>query len=504
MLEQILKDNKQTLNKLWKRIREYNYISEEKAETNIMCHSFFRTNQFKSIGVLSFSLIQELRKKAPKFMSIERILQAYPLNTKEGKTLLCLAQELLKPTSIIEKRVFLQYELQKIEWTKPNQSDLFSSLIYISVKLTTRILNYKNTIFLNLIKKVIVHLYLIIIKNISKNYIAGKDIQGTIKYFENLKKQGATLTYDILGESVCNEKEADINFQSYYNTLTQIKKLLSINSINSKFSIPTLSIKLSALSSIYETNSEVRIINNLTPKLVDLCLAAKKYGIGITIDAEKSAQTLLNLKILKNVFTHPSLKNWNGMGIAVQAYQKRSPLIISWLALLAKKYNKILNIRLVKGAYWDYEINHTTVHKKANCSVYTKKYLTDANYLLCANLMLQSKNWIYSQFATHNAHTLLTVHHLIKRHNVRRYEFQRLQGMAEVLYESIRKYTKHHIPCRIYAPIENSTNSAEYLIRRFIESGAVNSFISQVYDKKVSLDKLITNPLLDNLIKSNA
>ncbi len=155
MLEKTLKYNKQTLNKLWRRIHEYDYISEEKAKTYLMYHSFFRTNQFKSIGVLSFSLIRELRKKAPKFMSIERIFQAYPLNTKEGKILLSLVQELLKSTSIIEKRLFLQSKLQEVVWAKPNESDLFSSLIYMSLKITIRILNYNKTLSINFIKQLI-------------------------------------------------------------------------------------------------------------------------------------------------------------------------------------------------------------------------------------------------------------------------------------------------------------------------------------------------------------
>ena len=214
---------------------------------------------------------------------------------------------------------------------------------------------------------------------------------------------------------------------------------------------PGISIKLSALCPRYEPLQHIRAVKELTDKLLTLAQKARAANISITVDAEESERLEMSLDIFAAVFTHPDLSAWSGLGLAVQAYQKRALPVIRWLAALAENQHGKIPLRLVKGAYWDSEIKRAQENGLSNYPVFTHKSATDLSYLACSQFILSRPDVFYPQFATHNAHTLAAVYHSGKQHPG--YEFQRLHGMGEALYHEIIETQNWQIPCRIYAPV---------------------------------------------------
>jgi RHH-type proline utilization regulon transcriptional repressor/proline dehydrogenase/delta 1-pyrroline-5-carboxylate dehydrogenase len=236
-----------------------------------------------------------------------------------------------------------------------------------------------------------------------------------------------------------------------------------------------------------------RAVKELTEKLLILAKKARAANISITVDAEEAERLEMSLDIFAAVFTHPDLSGWSGLGLAVQAYQKRALPALRWLAGLAESRRGKIALRLVKGAYWDSEIKHAQENGLSNYPVFTHKSATDLSYLVCSQLILSRPDVFYPQFATHNAHTLAAIYHSGKQHPG--YEFQRLHGMAEPLYDEIMEVQNWQIPCRIYAPVGYYHELLPYLVRRLLENGANTSFINQIDRADISVEELIRDPV---------
>ena len=248
----------------------------------------------------------------------------------------------------------------------------------------------------------------------------------------------------------------------------------------------------SALHPRYEAAQSERVLNELTPKVLALALEAKQAGINMTIDAEEAERLELSLEIFAAVFRGAPLTGWEGFGLAVQAYQKRAWPLIQWLAALAREVGRRIPVRLVKGAYWDTEIKRAQQNGLPGYPVFTRKVATDVSYLACANAMLDARDAIYPQFATHNAHT---VAYLLERTaGNREFEFQRLHGMGEALYGEVM--TRNNIACRVYAPVGSHEDLLPYLVRRLLENGANISFVNRIADASLPVEKVVADPVL--------
>ncbi len=240
-------------------------------------------------------------------------------------------------------------------------------------------------------------------------------------------------------------------------------------------------------------------MSELYPRLLSLTLQAKQYDIGINIDAEEADRLEISLDLLEKLCFEPELAGWNGIGFVIQAYQKRCPLVIDYIIDLARRSRRRLMIRLVKGAYWDSEIKRAQMDGLEDYPVYTRKVYTDVSYLACAKKLLASPNYIYPQFATHNAHTLSAIYHLAgQNYYPGQYEFQCLHGMGEPLYaQVVGKIADGKLgrPCRIYAPVGTHETLLAYLVRRLLENGANTSFVNRIADTTISLDELVADPV---------
>ena len=224
--------------------------------------------------------------------------------------------------------------------------------------------------------------------------------------------------------------------------------------------------------------------------MLALAELSKRFDIGLNIDAEEADRLELSLDLLEKLCAEPSLAGWNGIGFVIQAYGKRCPFVVDFLVDLARRTQRRLMVRLVKGAYWDSEIKRAQVEGLDGYPVYTRKVYTDLAYLACARKLLAAPEQVYPQFATHNAQTLASIYHMAGSYTPGQYEFQCLHGMGEPLYAQVVGPAKLDRPCRIYAPVGTHETLLAYLVRRLLENGANTSFINRIADPAVSVDEL--------------
>jgi len=257
-------------------------------------------------------------------------------------------------------------------------------------------------------------------------------------------------------------------------------------------------VKLSALHPRYEMAQRKRTLDEMVPRLVELAKAAKAVDIGFTIDAEEADRLDVSLDVIEAVSGDPSLKGWDGLGLAIQAYQKRCLPLVDWLADLARKHRRRLMVRLVKGAYWDSEIKVSQERGLGGYPVFTRKATTDVSYLACARRLLSDGSAFYPQFATHNAHSLAAIIEMAGGEAPARdkLEFQRLHGMGEALYNEVTPAEAMGIPCRVYAPVGSHEDLLAYLVRRLLENGANTSFVNRIVDEKAPLDEIVADPIV--------
>ncbi|MBY0406189.1 MAG: proline dehydrogenase family protein, partial [Rickettsiales bacterium] len=292
-------------------------------------------------------------------------------------------------------------------------------------------------------------------------------------------------------EGARSDAQAKFYVESYRAGIALIGQ--SIPAGTPLFEAPGISVKLSALHARYSLVKKERVMRELLPRLKDIMLAAKKAGIAVAIDAEEASRLDIEMMVFEALLADPDLKEWNGVGFVVQAYQKRAFYLVDWLAQLARKHKRVIPVRLVKGAYWDSEIKWAQVNGLPGYPVFTRKEHTDVSYLACANKILSYKEAFFPQFATHNIRTVTSIALLAERYGWAKgsFEFQRLHGMGEALHD---KLVKEH-PSRIYAPVGAHKDLLAYLIRRLLENGANSSFVHLLMDSSKTAEEIVADPV---------
>jgi RHH-type proline utilization regulon transcriptional repressor/proline dehydrogenase/delta 1-pyrroline-5-carboxylate dehydrogenase len=309
-------------------------------------------------------------------------------------------------------------------------------------------------------------------------FVMGRTINEASGRMARAEHKGFVASFDMLGEAARTFADGERYFTSYLDAIEQTGEGHSI------------SVKLSALHPRYEVAHRDRCVPMLSELLEALCGAAARRGIALTVDAEESERLEMSLDIISHVAKLPALKGWDGLGMAVQAYSKRAPAVIQWADALGADTGRRIAVRLVKGAYWDSEIKRTQEWGLSDYPLFTRKAATDVSWLACARDMLRAKN-IYPAFATHNALSVASV--LEWAGDTRDFEFQRLHGMGDGLYEDLVRNEGYH--CRIYAPVGGHRDLLAYLVRRLLENGANSSFVHQLADEHVSDAELLADPV---------
>ena len=429
------------------------------------------------------------------FFDLEKLLQEYSLSDEDGVTLMCLAEALLRVPDSATVDALIQDKLSAGEWSRHFSKDnsLFvnastwglavaGKLVEVSTSSITRV-------FKNSTKPVIRAAVDRAMRIMGQHFVLGRTVEEAMKNARKYIKDGYDYSYDMLGESAITRADADRYYKSYMSALEKIAA-----NTHDKQQQPSLSIKLSALHPRFEETHRDRVLIELAETVEKLVLKGIEHNVGITIDAEEADRMELTLALFELIYAKPYMRGWDKFGLVVQAYSKRALPALCWITKLAKNHGDEIPIRLVKGAYWDSEIQHSQEMGLSDYPVFTRKEYTDTAYLACARYLLSevTRGAIYPQFASHNAHTVSSIRVMSKVG--RDFEFQRLHGMGDDLYNSVLKTTKN-IRVRIYAPVGSHEDLLPYLVRRLLENGANSSFVHQLSDERTDIAELIKRPL---------
>ncbi|HEY2179385.1 MAG TPA: bifunctional proline dehydrogenase/L-glutamate gamma-semialdehyde dehydrogenase PutA [Caulobacteraceae bacterium] len=319
-------------------------------------------------------------------------------------------------------------------------------------------------------------------------FVLGRDIDEALRRADRGANRAFRYSFDMLGEGARTAPDAATYLEAYREAIRAVGA--GAGKSGDVFSRDSVSVKLSALHPRYEPFQARRAVPELTATLIELSRLAKAGGVGVTVDAEEAERLELSLSIIEAAARDPSLAGWDGLGMAVQAYQRRATAVIDWADALAAATGRRLMVRLVKGAYWDTEIKRSQERGLADYPVFTRKSATDVSYMACARSLLSHER-LFPAFATHNALTVATV---MEWAGARRdFEFQRLHGMGEGLYEELMR--EKGVAVRVYAPVGGYRDLLAYLVRRLLENGANTSFVHQVGAADVSDEELLADPV---------
>ncbi|MBK66543.1 MAG: bifunctional proline dehydrogenase/L-glutamate gamma-semialdehyde dehydrogenase [Rickettsiales bacterium] len=507
MAKNALKNNNETLDLSRTEIQAHYHTPEVEATVGLLDFVENSELNLKKVQARAEELIDYVRNAPRKTVTIENFLAEYGLTTDEGIALMCLAEALLRvPDSRTANRL-IEDKLGSADWDShiEKANDLFLSLSSWGLMLSGKVVKEerdimgasKKSMLGRVVKRmgepVIRNAMLQAMKILGQQFVMGQTIEAAIKRAVSMEKKGYRYSYDMLGEASRTFKDADRYFNSYADALEKIgQNAVETKPNGSSIDRSGISVKLSALHPRYMLTKSDTCVPFLVAKLKELSLRAKHYDIGLTVDAEECSRLDISLDVIEQVFLDPELDGWEGFGIALQAYQKRAFYVIDWLEALSKKAGRKIMVRLVKGAYWDTEIKHAQTMGDPGFPVFTRKVITDLSYNACAVKLLSKKDVFYPQLATHNAYTAATILHLAEENNLNDYEFQRLHGMGEPLYDSVKE--NYHAACRIYAPVGTHKDLLPYLVRRMLENGANSSFVNKVTDKDVPIVELVTPP----------
>ncbi len=446
-------------------------------------------------------LVGAIRDHAPKIGGIEELLREYSLSTREGLALMVLAEALLRVPDADTANRLIEDKLGQGNFGGHEvQSDtLLMAASTWMLGLTAKIVQPFETpegILRQLTKRLgmpaIRTAARQAMKIMGNHFVYGQTIEDALKRSHGTEERAFRHSFDMLGEGARTAEDAQHYFAAYAAAIEAIARDVAAPTTISDGARPGISVKLSGLHPRYEAICEERIMAELLPGVIALAKLARKHDLAFTIDAEEADRLELSLDLIARVMADPALHGgWRGFGIAVQAYQKRAGQVIDFMAELAERHAMPITIRLVKGAYWDSEIKRAQERGLRDYPVFTRKAATDLNYLHCARKLLDLRPHIYPQFATHNALTVAAIIEMAG--GVEGYEFQRLHGMGDALFKSLRTEAPA-LACRTYAPVGPHRDLLAYLVRRILENGANTSFVSRVADRSLSVDKLLTPP----------
>ena len=447
------------------------------------------------IDVRAGRLVEAIRARTGGFGGIEDFLHAYALSTKEGLALMVLAEALLRVPDAETADRLIEDKLKAADWThhESRSASLLVSASAWTLGLTARVIHPGETPE-GIVEALAKRLGLPAVRAATRqamrllgsHFVLGQTIQEALSRAASHRE--FLYSFDMLGEAARSGEDARRYFESYANAIDAIGKSAGNEALPKR---PGISVKLSALHPRFEPLSRDRVLDELVPKLLELAQLAKRHELSFTVDAEEADRLELSLDVIAAVLRDSSLAGWDGFGLAIQSYQKRARAVIDWVGDAAETLDRRLMVRLVKGAYWDTEIKRAQERGLADYPVFTRKAMTDLCYLDCVRKLLTARPRVYPQFATHNALTVACV--IEDARGAGGYEFQRLHGMGETLYEALLDDLPD-LTCRVYAPVGGYSDLLAYLVRRLLENGANSSFVSAAADPNVPIEGILRRP----------
>lgn len=493
-------DRRRALDDAWQ-------IDEAKHVRFLLEQMSLDTGQRQNIRDTALDLVRRVRERSSDAGVMEAFMRQYDLSSEEGVILMCLAEALLRIPDNDTAEMLISDKLADADWESHlgKSSSVLVNAGTWGLMLTGRLVGVKDsekrsigTLLSKMVSKsgepVVRTAIRQAMRIMGHQYVMGRTIEEAMERSRKKANRRFRYSFDMLGEAALTSADARRYFDAYANAIDVIGRATEGDDV---FSLPSISVKLSALHPRYEHAQHQRLMEELAPRLLELARRARKAGIALTVDAEEADRLMPSLDIFAAVLADPALAGWDGFGLALQAYQKRAWAAIDWLAGKARETGHRIPIRLVKGAYWDTEIKVAQVDGVEGYPVFTRKANTDLSYIACAARLLSMPECFYPQFATHNAHTIATIAELAGDHV--EHEFQRLHGMGQQLYEEVLDGDDFNAQCRVYAPVGNHKDLLPYLVRRLLENGANTSFVNRIVDEKLPVEKVVDDPIAEVL-----
>jgi RHH-type proline utilization regulon transcriptional repressor/proline dehydrogenase/delta 1-pyrroline-5-carboxylate dehydrogenase len=498
----IFRDPPASADPLRQSLRDIYRADEADCVERLLVAASLPADMLDRIAARAREMVQAVRARRVGQGGLDAFLHEYELSSREGVVLMCLAEALLRIPDAETADRLIKDKLADADWEKHlgSSDSLFVNASTWALMLTGRVMRLDRNggqdlagVLKRLVSRsgepVIRQAVMQAMRILGRQFVMGRNIEEALERARILEKKGFRYSYDMLGEAARTMADAERYDLAYQQA---IRAIGGVAKGKGPIESPGISVKLSALHPRYEFAKRARVMTELVPRLAKLARMAKEVGIGFTVDAEEAERLDLSLDVIEAVSGDPTLAGWNGFGLAIQAYQKRCFDLIDWLAEMARRHRRRLMVRLVKGAYWDSEIKQSQERGLPSYPVFTRKLSTDLSYIACARKLLAEPACFYPQFATHNAHTLSAV--LEMAGNATDFEFQRLHGMGDALYEEVIPPERIGRAVRIYAPVGSHEDLLAYLVRRLLENGANTSFVNRIVDEKAPLDDLIADP----------
>ena len=468
---------------------------DEAIAAELLASAGRRSDAEARIDARATRLVKAIRARTGGLGGVEDFLHAYALSTKEGLALMVLAEALLRVPDAETADRLIEDKLQAGDWAHhgARSAPLLVSASAWTLGLTVKVIHPGETPE-GIVDALIKRLGLPAVRAATRqamrllgsHFVLGQTIEEALG--RACSHRELLYSFDMLGEGARTSPDARHYLDSYAHAIEAIGKTAGDDTLPRR---PGISVKLSALHPRYEALSRDRVLAELVPNLLELAQLAKRHELNFTIDAEEADRLELSLDVITATLRDASLAGWDGFGLAVQAYQKRAGPLIDWIAAAAESLNRRLMIRLVKGAYWDTEVKRAQERGLPDYPVFTRKAMTDLCYLDCVRKLLAARPRLYPQFATHNALTVACV--IEGAGGTDGYEFQRLYGMGEALYEALLTELPD-LSCRVYAPVGGHADLLAYLVRRLLENGANSSFVSVAADPSVPIETILRRP----------
>ena len=489
-------------------LASYLLYDERRLVGGLIERAVYTSDERRRIADLARDFVTRVRTAEAGHGGLDAFLHEYGLSSEEGVILMCLAEALLRIPDSATQDALIAEKIGEGQWSRHfgQSGSIFVNASTFGLMLTGRVVKLgasKRAGASGVLGRLVARSGEPVIRQalrqamriLGDNFVLGRTIEEAIGRARSWEAKGYRFSYDMLGEGARTAADADRYFKRYQAALAAVGKAagpMTATHASAVMDRPGLSVKLSAIHPRFEPGKRSELAATLLPRVIALAAQARALGVPVTIDAEEQDRLDITLDMLAGALLSRELQGWDGLGIAVQAYGKRALPALRWLRRLSSETGRRIPVRLVKGAYWDSEIKWAQEQGLADYPVLTRKTHTDVSYLAAMRYLLSEPEAFYPQFATHNAHTVATA--LVAAGNSD-YEFQRLHGMGEALYESVIGDGRLHKPCRIYAPVGGHEDLLAYLVRRLLENGANTSFVNRIADATLPIDDIIRDPV---------
>jgi RHH-type proline utilization regulon transcriptional repressor/proline dehydrogenase/delta 1-pyrroline-5-carboxylate dehydrogenase len=491
-----------TLDAIRATMRQTKHADEVETVKGLLRGLGLSTAERDGIHSRASAVVEASRKRRKELGPLDSFLQEFGLSNNEGIALMCIAECLLRIADPETADRLIAEKIAQGQWDAHlGRSDsAFVNAAAWGLMLTGKISDLERggeRDAGNFLKRMVARSGESVIRAamgqamrvMGGHFVLGRTIKEAMAEARKAKPAGTVHSYDMLGEGARTWEQADRYLEAYQKAIDAVGEEAAGRG---PMAAPGVSIKLSALHPRYVYAQQADVLARLVPAVKGLALQAKRWDINLTIDAEEADRLDLSQEVLAALAYDADLKDWEGLGLAIQAYQKRTIHMVDWLVALARDADRRFMVRLVKGAYWDSEIKMSQIASHADYPVFTRKAATDLSYLVCARKMLAATDAIFPQFATHNAYTIAAILHLAGDN--RDLEFQRLHGMGELLYSAAREVLPHMPRVRIYAPVGTHEDLLPYLVRRLLENGANSNFVNAYMDPDVPVSDVVADP----------